>query len=178
MPRRELKMLLVRLLLAVGAIGVLYYFFDFSKINAKVLTGVSGFFGVISALFYKIDGTDSIFQDQTIIEYELELDLNRTLNHRIAYFRFYWWVSIISSSVVFILSLLLEFNPDLIANIKAIYFACFVLLAINVPAAISFIMAIFDCKDTIRELRSQQRKRLRYLNSENKDSSISRLPSL
>ena len=180
MFKREFKIIFYRLIGALALVGICRYLFDFSVLSPDIIIEVSAVFGLIELWYSKIDESETVFEELKFNDYRKFIEMNKVLKLRVQYFRFFWWLSSVSSCIVFILGLVLKSNPELIKDRDITHFVCFTILVFNVPVLITFIKAYFDSKDSIKEIKAQQIKDEMYLknNNDNKNEIIDNLPSL
>lgn len=157
MIKNELKIIILRLIGTIVIVGLIRYLFDFSVLSPDIIVGVSALFGIIELYYTKIDESEKVFEEIKLKDYEKFIEISKVLKLRTKYFRFYWWLSFISSSIVFVFGLVLKNNPELIKDRNIPYFICFSILLFNIPVLITFIKAYFDSKDAIKEMKEQQK---------------------
>lgn len=163
MIKNQLIIIILRLIGTIVIVGLIRYLFDFSVLSPDIIVGISALFGIIELYYTKIDESEKVFEEIKLKDYKKFIEISKVLKLRAKYFRFYWWLSFISSSIVFIFGLVLKNDSELIPDRNLTYFICFSILLFNIPVLITFIKAYFDSKDAIKEMKEQQKKDEMYL---------------
>lgn len=176
MIKKEIKIIFFRFLIAILFVSILGCFLDFKEIKPDFIAIISVFLTILDVIICRIDEAHKFFHEQQIIDYELELELNKVLRNRNNYFKFYLKVSIFTLLIAFVLSIFIMYCQNIKMYLDYFYYICFTLLLFNFFTINSFINAYFDCKEAITELKIDFRENERYSTSDSGEKS--ELPEL